>query len=296
MAPGLAVRSLRSLIYLLVRVAGSLMSGKRATIVCMGQLFIVLAVALVAAALVFGVTVLIMGGDQGLEPAEPDGRAVPLPGSRPLTESDIGEIRFDITLRGYRMAQVDQALRRAGYDLGYKEELIDVLEAEVDALRSGRIEEADAMRAARETASRPGTAMDDLSAVDAELAADAAAVHADENAPAVRADGDVSEADADDDGAPEAGDGDAPRAGAGDADASGAGTGTGAGSGGASGAGEAAGSVVADGERAGDQPTPGDAVADAGRRESTDGGAELDDRAWPDGLGKVGDPAAEPAK
>jgi DivIVA domain-containing protein len=121
----------------------------------MGQFFIVLAGALVLGAVVFGVTVLIVGGDQGLEPAEPDGRAVPLPAARPLTETDLGAVRFDLAFRGYRMAQVDQALRRSAYDLGYKEELIGVLEAEVEALRDGRLEEAEKLRAARLAAARP---------------------------------------------------------------------------------------------------------------------------------------------
>jgi DivIVA domain-containing protein len=121
----------------------------------MGQFFIVLAGALVLGAVVFGVTVLIVGGDQGLEPAEPDGRAVPLPAARPLTETDLGTVRFDVAFRGYRMAQVDQALRRSAYDLGYKEELIGVLEAEVEALRDGRLEEAEKLRAARLAAARP---------------------------------------------------------------------------------------------------------------------------------------------
>ena len=48
------------------------------------------------------------------------------------------------------MAQVDQAMRRAAYDIGYKSELIGVLEAEVAALREGRTEDADALRQARE--------------------------------------------------------------------------------------------------------------------------------------------------
>ena len=121
----------------------------------MGQFFIVLAGALVLGAVVFGVTVLIVGGDQGLEPVEPDGRAVPLPAIRPLTEADLTDVRFDVAFRGYRMAQVDQALRRSAYDLGYKEELIGVLEAEVDALRDGRLEEADKLREARLAAARP---------------------------------------------------------------------------------------------------------------------------------------------
>ncbi|MDO3701404.1 DivIVA domain-containing protein [Micromonospora sp. C28SCA-DRY-2] len=118
----------------------------------MGQVLLLLVVALTVAAVVFGVTVLVSGRDPGLVPVEPDGRAVPLPGARPLRESDVGEVRFDTALRGYRMAQVDQAMRRAAYDIGYKSELIGVLEAEVTALREGRIADADALRRAREQA------------------------------------------------------------------------------------------------------------------------------------------------
>jgi DivIVA domain-containing protein len=127
----------------------------------MGQLLILLVVALVAAALVFGVVTLISGGDQGLEPAEPDGVALPLPVSRPLTEVDLTAVRFDTAARGYRMAQVDQALRRAAYDLGYKEELINVLEAEVAALREGRADDAEELRKARESAARPPAPVDE---------------------------------------------------------------------------------------------------------------------------------------
>jgi hypothetical protein len=53
------------------------------------------------------------------------------------------------------MVQVDQALRRAAYDIGYKDELIGVLEAEVTALREGRTLDADALRRAREAAQQP---------------------------------------------------------------------------------------------------------------------------------------------
>ena len=118
----------------------------------MGQLLLILAVALIVGAVVFGVAVLISGADPGLEPAEPDGRAVPLPGHRPLLEEDVARVRFDMAVRGYRMGQVDQALRRAAYDIGYKDELITVLEAEVAALRSGRGEDAEVLRRAREAA------------------------------------------------------------------------------------------------------------------------------------------------
>jgi DivIVA domain-containing protein len=121
----------------------------------MGQLLLLIVVAVVVAAIVFGVTVMLSGGDSGLTPVEADGRAVPLPTDRPLGEDDISQTKFDVGWRGYRMAQVDQALQRAAYDIGYKGELIGVLEAEVTALRDGRLADADVLRKAREAAVAP---------------------------------------------------------------------------------------------------------------------------------------------
>jgi DivIVA domain-containing protein len=121
----------------------------------MGQLLLILVVALTVAAIVFGVAVLVTGGDSGLAAAEPDDRSVPLPGHRPLLETDVADVRFDTAVRGYRMAQVDQAMRRAAYDIGYKEELIGVLEAEVTALREGRTADAETLRRARLAAVAP---------------------------------------------------------------------------------------------------------------------------------------------
>jgi DivIVA domain-containing protein len=121
----------------------------------MGQLLLFIVVAVVVAAIVFGVTVMLGGGDSGLTPVEADGRAVPLPTDRPLGEDDMGQTKFDVVWRGYRMAQVDQALQRAAYDIGYKGELIGVLEAEVIALRDGRLADADVLRKAREAAVAP---------------------------------------------------------------------------------------------------------------------------------------------
>jgi DivIVA domain-containing protein len=117
----------------------------------MGSLVLVLVIALVVGALIFGVLALLSGDDPGLVPAEPD-HALPLPAARPLVEGDFTQLRFDTALRGYRMAQVDQALRRAAYDVGYKDEMIAVLEAEISALREGRAEDAELLRKARETA------------------------------------------------------------------------------------------------------------------------------------------------
>ena len=135
--------------------AGSPGNDGHANIVRMGQLLLFIVVALVVAAIVFGVTVMLSGGDSGLTPVEPDGQAVPLPTDRPLDEDDISATKFDTAWRGYRMSQVDQALQRAAYDIGYKGELISVLEAEVIALREGRTADADALRRAREAALAP---------------------------------------------------------------------------------------------------------------------------------------------
>jgi DivIVA domain-containing protein len=72
-----------------------------------------------------------------------------------LHEADLKEVRFDLAFRGYRMAQVDRVLRRTAYDLGYKDEMIAVLEAEVAALREGRLNDAEVLRKAREEAASP---------------------------------------------------------------------------------------------------------------------------------------------
>lgn len=118
------------------------------------NILLLLVIAVTVGAVVFGVMTLMSGSDPGLQPVEPDSRARPLPGDRPLHERDVSAVTFDVTWRGYRMAQVDQTLRRMAYDIGYKSELIDVLEAEIIALRDGRLEDADALASARAAAVR----------------------------------------------------------------------------------------------------------------------------------------------
>ena len=111
-----------------------------------------------------------------------------MPGHRPLAEHDFQALRFDTALRGYRMSQVDSALRRAAYDVGYKTELVAVLEAEVAALREGRQADADELRKARLAAlgeargEKPGEAPADAAA-DAPADAPAEDGPADEDAP-----------------------------------------------------------------------------------------------------------------
>jgi hypothetical protein len=116
------------------------------------NILLLLVIAVTVGAVVFGVMTLVTGGDPGLRPAEPDTRAKPLPSDRPLVEGDIGRVTFDVAWRGYRMDQIDQTLRRLAYDIGYKSELIEVLEAEITALREGRLEDADNLARTRAAA------------------------------------------------------------------------------------------------------------------------------------------------
>jgi len=122
----------------------------------MPDFLLLVVTALVVAALVFGVSALVTGGDPGLTPVEPEGASRGLPAHRPLTETDFGVARFDTALRGYRMSQVDAAMARAAYDIGFKQEMIETLRAEVAALREGRTEDAEMLRKAREAAAGGG--------------------------------------------------------------------------------------------------------------------------------------------
>lgn len=140
----------------------------------MPEFLLLVVIALVVAALVFGVGALVTGADPGLTPTEPEGESRGLPSHRPLGEADFSTARFDTAWRGYRMSQVDAAMARAAYDIGFKQEMIEALRAEVTALREGRTEDAEILRKARETATGGNpTAAGDTPAVAApgELAA-----------------------------------------------------------------------------------------------------------------------------
>jgi DivIVA domain-containing protein len=84
------------------------------------------------AAIGFGIAAFTLGHGGGLGAAEPDSRATDLatdlPADRPLRPSQLAGLRFDLALRGYRMAQVDEVLRRLGTEL-------QVRDAEIRRLR-----------------------------------------------------------------------------------------------------------------------------------------------------------------
>ncbi|MEU6677510.1 DivIVA domain-containing protein [Streptomyces sp. NPDC046853] len=92
-------------------------------------LFLFLVIALVV--VVGAVTLAVVGG--GERAVLPDVAAErftdPLPPDRALRRADVEELRFPLTLRGYRMADVDDALGRLAAELAERDAHIAELEA-----------------------------------------------------------------------------------------------------------------------------------------------------------------------
>ncbi|MFE1766234.1 DivIVA domain-containing protein [Streptomyces angustmyceticus] len=89
--------------------------------------FLLIAMVVVVAA----VTLVVVGGGDGggLRDAEPDRLYDPLPEDRPLARADVETVRFPVTVRGYRMNEVDDVLDRLGAELAERDARIAELEA-----------------------------------------------------------------------------------------------------------------------------------------------------------------------
>jgi len=74
--------------------------------------FIALVVVVVAA-----VVMVALGRGDGLAPAVPDRPDVELPTDRPLTAADLADLRLSVTVRGYRMDEVDALLARLAAEI-----------------------------------------------------------------------------------------------------------------------------------------------------------------------------------
>ncbi|WP_436847126.1 DivIVA domain-containing protein [Streptomyces buecherae] len=94
-------------------------------------MFWFLLIALVA--VVGAVTLVVVGGGDGaaLPEAQPDRLLDPLPEDRPVDRADVEALRLPLALRGYRMAEVDDALGRLGAELAERDARIAELEAVV---------------------------------------------------------------------------------------------------------------------------------------------------------------------
>jgi DivIVA domain-containing protein len=99
------------------------------------DLLLTLAVALVLGMIVFGAVAFTLGKAPGLDPASPDAAPYDLPQDAPVSPGDVGAVRFDVVLRGYRMDQVDAVLERLAFDLGVRDEEIRALREEARPAR-----------------------------------------------------------------------------------------------------------------------------------------------------------------
>ncbi|MGW4564526.1 DivIVA domain-containing protein [Streptomyces sp. NPDC004561] len=97
-------------------------------------LFLVVALAVVVAAVTLAV---VGGGESGpLPEAAPERLQDPLPADRPVSRSDVESLRFPVAPRGYRMADVDDALGRLGAELAERESRIADLESALAGARA----------------------------------------------------------------------------------------------------------------------------------------------------------------
>lgn len=88
----------------------------------------------VVGALVFLGGSLLLGRGETRPPADPDRSPLQLPEDRPVTADDVLDVRMSVTVRGYRMTEVDWLLERLAAALEERD-------AQVAALRA-RLEEA----------------------------------------------------------------------------------------------------------------------------------------------------------
>ncbi|WP_437064867.1 DivIVA domain-containing protein [Streptomyces sp. enrichment culture] len=97
-------------------------------------LFLVVALAVVVAAVTLAV---VGGGEQApLPDAAPERLYDSLPTDRPVTRADVDDLRFPLAARGYRMADVDDALTRLAAELAERDARIADLESALTGARA----------------------------------------------------------------------------------------------------------------------------------------------------------------
>ncbi|MGW0735078.1 DivIVA domain-containing protein [Streptomyces sp. NPDC002851] len=98
--------------------------------------FWILLIALVV--VVAAVTLAVVGGGESaaLPEAAPEQAVDPLPLDRPVGRADVDALRLPMAVRGYRMADVDDALSRLGAELAERDARIAELEASLAGSRA----------------------------------------------------------------------------------------------------------------------------------------------------------------
>jgi DivIVA domain-containing protein len=100
-------------------------------------LFLVLALAVVVGAVTLAV---VGGGESGpLPEAAPERLDDPLPLDRPIGHDDVESLRFPLAARGYRMADVDDALSRIAAELAERDARITDLESALAGAQAHRV-------------------------------------------------------------------------------------------------------------------------------------------------------------
>ncbi|MFE7352802.1 DivIVA domain-containing protein [Streptomyces sp. NPDC057543] len=89
--------------------------------------FLLLAMVVVVAA----VTLAVVGGGKSavLQDVAPEQLTDPLPATRPVGRADVEAVRLPVTVRGYRMTDVDEVLGRLGAELAERDARIAELES-----------------------------------------------------------------------------------------------------------------------------------------------------------------------
>ncbi|MDQ1713936.1 MAG: hypothetical protein QOE45_3386 [Frankiaceae bacterium] len=90
---------------------------------------ITLLAVLAVLAIVFGVAVVLTGRAAVLSDEGQDLADTGIPRNRPMTPQDVVGLRFALALRGYRMAEVDDALDRLAAEIAARDEAIERLRA-----------------------------------------------------------------------------------------------------------------------------------------------------------------------
>jgi DivIVA domain-containing protein len=98
--------------------------------------YVVLAVeVVVVGAIVFAVAALAMGRFDPMSTVRPDTRARPLPDGE-VHAADVDRVRFGMVMRGYRMSEVDEVLRRLATELALRDEELNRRDEELEHLAS----------------------------------------------------------------------------------------------------------------------------------------------------------------
>jgi DivIVA domain-containing protein len=82
---------------------------------------------LVSAGVIFAIFAVTVGRGGSMTQFQPDWPGQPLPQDRPVRGSDLADARFSVAFRGYRMAEVDDALDRLAVEIAQRDERIQQL-------------------------------------------------------------------------------------------------------------------------------------------------------------------------